>query len=49
MLTRSVYVGLHKDTDTTNTIKLYFLIFVVAPVTHSTHVVSPGVILTVAW
>lgn len=44
-----MYVTLDHDIYTTNAIKLYLLIFVVAPVAHSCHVFSVRLVLLVAY
>lgn len=49
LLTRTMNICLHKDIDTTDAIELYFLIFVISPITHTGHVFSSSVILFVSF
>lgn len=42
-------ISLYNNVDTTNTIELYLLILVVAPITHLGHVLAPSVVLLVTY
>lgn len=44
-----VYISLHEDVDTANTVELNFLILVLSPVTHANQVSATSVVLLVAF
>lgn len=47
--TRSMYISLHKNADTANSIKLHFFVLIGSTVTQSAHVLSSGVEFFVAF
>ena len=48
-LTRSMNITFHENIDTSNSIQLNLLIFIVPPVTHFRHISPPRVILFVTF